>query len=94
MGRIAALVPEFAVKDLPLGITLMMMMMVVMLSFCVLYNASMTDRLVSVYRTIYCNASMTDRLERAINRGTVNKSRHSAIHYNTKILTPLCFQIY
>ena len=26
-GRIAALVPEFAVKDLPLGITLMMMMM-------------------------------------------------------------------
>ena len=26
LGRIAALVPEFAVKDLPLGITLMMMM--------------------------------------------------------------------
>ena len=26
-GRIAALVPEFAVKDLPLGRTLMMMMM-------------------------------------------------------------------
>ena len=25
MGRIAALVPEFAVKDLPLGRTLMMM---------------------------------------------------------------------
>ena len=28
LGRIAALVPEFAVKDLPLGITLMMMMMI------------------------------------------------------------------
>ena len=27
LGRIAALVPEFAVKDLPLGRTLMMMMM-------------------------------------------------------------------
>ena len=26
LGRIAALVPEFAVKDLPLGRTLMMMM--------------------------------------------------------------------
>ena len=28
LGRIAALVPEFAVKDLPLGRTLMMMMMI------------------------------------------------------------------
>ena len=28
MGRIAALVPEFAVKDLPLARTLMMMMMI------------------------------------------------------------------
>ena len=27
LGRIAALVPEFAVKDLPLGRTLMMVMM-------------------------------------------------------------------
>ena len=27
LGRIAALVPEFAVKDLPLGRSLMMMMM-------------------------------------------------------------------
>ena len=27
LGRIAALVPEFAVKDLPLGRTLVMMMM-------------------------------------------------------------------
>ena len=27
LGRIAALVPEFAVKDLPLGRTLMMMIM-------------------------------------------------------------------
>ena len=27
LGRIATLVPEFAVKDLPLGRTLMMMMM-------------------------------------------------------------------
>ena len=26
LGRIAALVPEFAVKDLPLGLTLKMMM--------------------------------------------------------------------
>ena len=32
LGRIAALVPEFAVKDLPLGITLMMMMMMMMYS--------------------------------------------------------------
>ena len=30
LGRIAALVPEFAVKDLPLGRTLMMMMMMMM----------------------------------------------------------------
>ena len=29
LGRIAALVPEFAVKDLPLGRTLMMMMMII-----------------------------------------------------------------
>ena len=29
LGRIAALVPEFALKDLPLGRTLMMMMMMV-----------------------------------------------------------------
>ena len=29
LGRIAALVPEFAVKDLPLGRTLMMMMMMI-----------------------------------------------------------------
>ena len=29
LGRIAALVPEFAVKDLPLGRTLMMMVVVV-----------------------------------------------------------------
>ena len=28
LGRIAALIPEFAVKDLPLGRTLMMMMMI------------------------------------------------------------------
>ena len=28
LGRIAALMPEFAVKDLPLGKTLMMMMMI------------------------------------------------------------------
>ena len=28
LGKIAALVPEFAVKDLPLGRTLMMMMMI------------------------------------------------------------------
>ena len=28
LGRIAALVPEFAVKDLPLGRTLMMKMMI------------------------------------------------------------------
>ena len=28
LGRIAALVPEFALKDLPLGITLMMMISV------------------------------------------------------------------
>ena len=28
LGRIAALVPEFAVKDLPLGRTLMMIMMI------------------------------------------------------------------
>ena len=27
LGRIAASVPEFALKDLPLGMTLMMMMM-------------------------------------------------------------------
>ena len=32
MGRIAALVPEFAVKDLPLGRTLMMVMMMYRLS--------------------------------------------------------------
>ena len=31
LGRIAALVPEFAVKDLPLGRTLMMMMMMMMM---------------------------------------------------------------
>ena len=30
LGRIAALVPEFAVKDLPLGRTLMMMMLMMM----------------------------------------------------------------
>ena len=29
LGRIAAMVPEFAVKDLPLGRTLMMMMMII-----------------------------------------------------------------
>ena len=29
LGRIAALVPEFAVKELPLGRTLMMMMMMI-----------------------------------------------------------------
>ena len=29
LGRIAALVPEFAVKNLPLGRTLMMMMMTI-----------------------------------------------------------------
>ena len=29
LGRIAALVPEFAVKDLPFGRTLMMMMMII-----------------------------------------------------------------
>ena len=29
LGRIAALVPEFAVKDLPLGRTLMMMMKII-----------------------------------------------------------------
>ena len=28
LGRIAALVPEFAVKDLPLGRTLMMLVMI------------------------------------------------------------------
>ena len=31
LGRIAALVPEFAVKDLPLGRKLMMMMMTMMM---------------------------------------------------------------
>ena len=31
LDRIAALVPEFAVKDLPLGRTLMMMMMIMAL---------------------------------------------------------------
>ena len=31
LGIIAALVPEFAVKDLPLGKTLMMMMMLMMI---------------------------------------------------------------
>ena len=31
LGRITALVPEFAVKDLPLGRTLMMMMMLMMI---------------------------------------------------------------
>ena len=31
LGRIAALVPEFAVKDMPLGRTLMMMMMMIMI---------------------------------------------------------------
>ena len=31
LGRIAALVPEFAVKDLLLGRTLMMMMMMMMM---------------------------------------------------------------
>ena len=31
LGRIAALVPESAVKDLPLGITLMMMVMMMMM---------------------------------------------------------------
>ena len=30
LGRIAALVPEFAVKDLPLGRTLMMMMVLIL----------------------------------------------------------------
>ena len=34
LGRIAALVPEFAVKDLPLGRTLMMMMMMIHLYLC------------------------------------------------------------
>ena len=29
LGRIAALVPEFAVKDMPLGRTLMMMMIII-----------------------------------------------------------------
>ena len=32
LGRIAALVPEFAVKDLPLGGTLMMMMMMMIVN--------------------------------------------------------------
>ena len=31
LGRIAALVPEFAVKDLPLGRTLMLMMMILII---------------------------------------------------------------
>ena len=35
--RIAALVPEFAVKDLPVGRTLMMMMMMMMMILIVLY---------------------------------------------------------
>ena len=34
LGRIAALVPEFAVKDLHLGRTLMMMMMMMKGSIC------------------------------------------------------------
>ena len=34
MGRIAALVPEFAVKDLPLGRTLMMMSALNAISMC------------------------------------------------------------
>ena len=33
LGRIAALVPGFAVKDLPLGRTLMMMMMMMMMIY-------------------------------------------------------------
>ena len=33
LGRIAALVPEFAVKDLHLGRTLMMMMMMMMILY-------------------------------------------------------------
>ena len=33
LGRIAALVPEFAVKDLPLGRTLMMIMMMWLLQY-------------------------------------------------------------
>ena len=32
LGRIAALVPEFAVKDLPLGRTLKMMMIIYVIS--------------------------------------------------------------
>ena len=40
LGRIAALVPEFAVKDLPLGRTLMIIMIVTILcfSYCVFYT--------------------------------------------------------
>ena len=34
-GRIAALVPESAVKGLPLGRTLMMMMMMMMYDVCI-----------------------------------------------------------
>ena len=38
LGRIAALVPEFAVKDLPLGRTLMMVMMMMMMMMICIYK--------------------------------------------------------
>ena len=37
LGRIAALVPEFAVKDLPLGRTLMMMIMMMIYTVCIVF---------------------------------------------------------
>ena len=44
MGRIAALVPEFAVKDLPLGRTLMMILLVVLYGMVVKLDLSSLER--------------------------------------------------
>ena len=42
LGRIAALIPEFVVNDLPLGRTLMMMMIISSVSVCqMMYLATM-----------------------------------------------------
>ena len=49
LGRIAALMPEFAVKDLPLGRTLMMMMMMMMMTIA--YYKISHDIIIEILKT-------------------------------------------
>ena len=56
LGRIAAMVPDFAVKDLFLGRTLMMMMMMMMMMMIVKARVNnCTVNLAEILNTVYSN---------------------------------------